>query len=396
MAVIPFDPSRRRATQTAVGGGGSEGAAVPQGGRDPDEELRRLPLGTSDYVRVVDAILRKNNWRHSTKDKNVSRKTMRDRSTFLVAFFRALRHETEFKDADPRELGGRHVEAMVRRWVSLGRSTATIHNYLSFLRTYAGWIGKPGMVLAPQHYVGEASPHAHRYQVAVKDKSWSAADVDIDDLIRRVGEFDMWVGLQLELCAKLGLRPKEARHFRPHGAIVPRERALERDAQAFPHAQWFVRVVHGTKGGRPRHVPLANPAQRALIERLQALVPSGQFVGRPEHSAAQSQRRFYYVLQQFGITKSALGVVAHGLRHQHANDLYEALASSPSPVRGGQLQPAQDVEARSATARVLGHNRPRVTGCYIGSSRAFTDGLSRNGVDAADADQGLPEPGSRT
>jgi integrase len=360
-----------------AGGNGTADTDSLQVYRDADEELRRLPLGTPDYVRVVDAILRKNNWRHSTKDKNVSRKTMLDRSTFLLAFFRTLRHETEFKDADPRELGGRHIEAMVRRWVSQDRSTATIHNYLSFLRTFAAWIGKPGMVLSPQHYVGEASPHAHRHQVAMKDKSWTAADVDIHDVIKRIGEFDMWVGLQLELCAKLGLRPKEARHFRPHGSIIPREQAMKRDSQAFPDAQWFIHVEHGTKGGRPRDVPLVSPAQRELIERLQALVHSGMFVGRPEFSAKQSQRRFYYVLQLFGVTKADLGVVAHGLRHQHVNDMYEALAGGPSPVRGGQLQPEHDIEARSAAAKVLGHNRPRVTGCYLGQFPVMRSAASK-------------------
>jgi hypothetical protein len=46
MAVIPFDPSRRRAGADMSRGRaenmGSEGQALP----DPDEELRRLPMGT--------------------------------------------------------------------------------------------------------------------------------------------------------------------------------------------------------------------------------------------------------------------------------------------------------------------------------------------------------------
>lgn len=370
MAVIPSSSSR--AAAAAGGGGGASGPKAVRVQRDAAEELRRLPMGTPDYLRVVDAILRKNNWRHSTKDKNVSRKTMLDRSTFLVAFFRTLRHETQFKNVDPRQLGGRHIEAMVSRWVSQGRSTATIHNYLSFLRTYATWIGKPGMVLPPKHYVGAESPHAHRHQVATKDKSWTAADVDISDVIRRIAEFDPWVALQLELCAKLGMRPKEARHFRPHGAIIPREQGVGRDAQAFAQVQSFVRVAHGTKGGRPRDVPLVSPAQRELIERLQALVPSGMFVGRPGLSAKQSQNRFYYVLRVFGVTQADLGVVAHGLRHQHVNDLYEVLAGSPSPVRGGRQRPELDAEARSAAARVLGHNRPLISSCYLGSNRSMS------------------------
>ena len=43
----------------------------------------------------------------------------------------------------------------------------------------SGWIGKAGMVLPPEHYVGSDSPHAHRKQVATEDKSWSAKHIDI-------------------------------------------------------------------------------------------------------------------------------------------------------------------------------------------------------------------------
>jgi integrase len=178
------------------------------------------------------------------------------------------------------------------------------------------------------------------------------------------------VGLQPELCARFGMRPKEARHFRPHGAVIPRAQAMARDAEAFPEHETLLHISHGTKGGRPRDVPITSEAQRDLLARLTAAVATGMFVARPGHTSTQSSARFYYVIRKCGISKDQLGVVAHGLRHQHANDAYEDVAGAPSQVRGGKVRPPLDAEARQRTARLLGHNRPRVVSCYIGSSVA--------------------------
>jgi len=68
-----------------------------------------------------------------------------------------------------------------------------------------------------------------------------------------------------------------------------------------------------------------------------------------------------------GNSKDPLGVVAHGLRHQHANDAYEEVAGAPSLVRGGKVRPRLDDEARQRTARLLGHSRERAASCILGS-----------------------------
>ena len=141
---------------------------------DPDVVLASLPMGTPDYLRVIGAYFTKCNSQHSKKNKGVSFKTMHDRQRMVVSFFRELRHETPYRNLDPRQLANRHIEAMVARWLERRLSTATIHNYLSFLRTFAGWIGKAGMVREPEFYVGADSPHAHRSEVATEDRSWSA------------------------------------------------------------------------------------------------------------------------------------------------------------------------------------------------------------------------------
>jgi len=343
-----------------------EGAAASE----PDAILEAHPIGHPDYLRVLGAILRKFNHEHSTKHKGVSIKTMLDRQRFLASFFYELRHHTRYRNLDPRRLANRHIEAVLARWLERGLSTATIHNYLSFLRTFAGWIGKPGMVREPEYYVGTESPHAKRHQVATTDRSWSAQSVDIESKLEDIARFDALTALQLELCFRFGMRPKEARHFRPHVAVLPRDQANPQDAAAFPEHDTFVRIRFGTKGGRPRDVPVVNDAQRDLLKRVSAAVASGQFVGRPGYTSEQNRRRFYYVLERFGITKAELGVVAHGLRHQHANDTYEEDTGTPSPVRGGAAAPLDDAEARLRTARRLGHNRARVSSCYIGTSVA--------------------------
>ena len=67
---------------------------------------------------------------------------------------------------------------------------------------------------------------------------------------------------------------------------------------------------------------------------MKLLVQPGKFVGNPDHTALQAQPRFYYVVRKFGISKKDLGVVAHGLRHQKVNDVFDDEAGGPSPVRG--------------------------------------------------------------
>ena len=340
-----------------------ESRAMP----DPDAVLASLPLGAEDTSRVLAALLAKHNHRHAVKGKIVSDDTMSDRGNFLFNFFRRLRENTGFGRIDPRELGARHVSAMVKIWVAEGKTTNTIHVYLCYLRVFAEWIKKPGMVRTASTYVGKDSPHAHRSQIAMKDHSWEARGVEVAATIAKVAALDSWVGMQLELCWHFGMRTKEARFFRPNEAIRDREHARLSDARLFADATHFVRLRQGTKGGRVRDVPILTDAQRELICRIQRSVPKGGFVGVQHHSPEQSRNRFYWVLRRAGVTKRELGVFAHGLRHGYANDLYEAKSGRPSPVRGGGQKHDDDVEARQAVARALGHGRPGVTGYYIGA-----------------------------
>jgi hypothetical protein len=81
---------------------------------DPDVVLASLPMGTPDYLRVIGAYFAKYNSQHSKKNKGVSFKTMHDRQRMVVSFFRELRHETPYRNLDPRQLANRHIEAWWR------------------------------------------------------------------------------------------------------------------------------------------------------------------------------------------------------------------------------------------------------------------------------------------
>lgn len=338
--------------------------------KNPQNVLDTEPNGTRDWKRVLHCVLAIHNPEHSKLLKTVSQKTMLDRERFYFKFWDDLRFNTTFRDADPRVLTHRQVQAVANLWAERKLSVATVHNYLSFLRTYAAWIGRPGMVRDVATYFGADSHYVHRERTAKVDRSWIARCVEVEAKIREVTAYDPWVGMQLELCYRFGLRAKEARHFRPHVAVIARELANPRDAQHFPDCKQFLRVRYGTKGGRPRDIPVKTPEQQELIERALQSVAPGHYVGAPGRTAVQNANRFYNVLRRFEITKTALGVTAHGLRHQHANDRYEELAGEPSPVRGGAGVGDADGTARMAVSSELGHGRIAITDAYLGKSMA--------------------------
>jgi integrase len=94
-------------------------------------------------------------------------------------------------------------------------------------------------------------------------------------------------------------------------------------------------------------------------------------MGHPSHSLQQALRRFNYVLEKFGVTQKALGVTAHGLRHEVLIAQFEAITGHPAPVRGGErLSPEIDAPARQEVAELAGHARKRASSAYIGGVMA--------------------------
>jgi integrase len=104
-----------------------------------------------------------------------------------------------------------------------------------------------------------------------------------------------------------------------------------------------------------------------LAYAREVLLHPHESLAHPSLTLKQAYHRFYNVLRMCGVTRGGLGVTAHGLRHEYANDLYESVAGVRAPLRGGAPADAQtDGEARMRVVHDLGHGRKSISSAYLG------------------------------
>jgi integrase len=129
----------------------------------------------------------------------------------------------------------------------------------------------------------------------------------------------------------------------------------------------YLDVSVGTKGGRPRAVPVNMPEQRTLLEAAKDMAASKTAsTSDPGKSLKQWKNHYYYVLKTCKVGKE-FGLTAHGLRHAYANSRYKDLSGQDTPVRGGKVSDREtDRAARLQLAEELGHSRESVTTYYLG------------------------------
>jgi len=264
-----------------------------------------------------------------------------------------LMHERRFEIPSPYSLKRKHIEALIADWLARDLSTAYLHNMLSMLRVFAGWIGKPELVPPTAEIVPDPQ-HQRRQQTATQDKSWSGAGIDVADKLRDIAEDDQRVAMALELMRVYALRLKEASLLRPHLA---------------DHGV-YLDIGRGTKGGRDRVHKISAAEERAVLERAKALVEDKNACLIPRGMSYRSwQNRVYYILKKHDVTRKAIGTSSHGLRHEGLNDLYHQIAGAPSPVRGGKpgdVDRETDRFARTQVAETAGHSRPHISSAYLG------------------------------
>jgi len=339
----------------------------------------------SDWKIQLDAVIAAHNTRHAVRNKLVSHSTMDARKKGLFRAFRTLR-ALGFQPA-PANLSGAHIDVLMRYWTAdpqlqtcLGDASAKLqlrtHPYsaayiqqqLSFLRVYASWIGKPGLVRDAERYTSHPQLVRRTY-CAQLDKGWTGNGIDVDASIRAVAKIDLYVAAQLRMAMAFGLRRKEAVMFRPHVAEVP-DFALPSSCAAISRYVSFLRIKRGTKGGRLRFAAIRTQAQRDALACAKEIArfPHSD-LGRPGLTLKQSLDLFSNVVRTAGLTKKTLGVTPHGLRHEFAGDLYFDIASVQPPVRGNDpcVDPDTMRAAYHEVARQLGHNRPQISNAYLGS-----------------------------
>jgi site-specific recombinase XerC len=357
-------------------------------GKSPQQVLDMYPPGRTPVNRVVDVLIELFNPLHTALEKTVSHKTRYERAHFLRRFFRELHTDAGFKLApDPRNLGQRHVQAMVKVWQRRKLSPGTIQTYLSFLRGLAMWLNKPGFIRRPEHY-GLTPDEYERHENAQRDKSWSGNGIDVEALLAQVSAYDARIGASMRLMVKVGLRRKESVMCRPYAHV----HTFEETGLPDEHREADRYLWTKGKGGRARWLPLATEEQQSAIAHARSVVSGHDaHMGAPDRDLKSNLRRLDYALRKFGLTKRESGTTGHGARHDHLHGQYQDTTGTPAPVRGGgPVDRDLDRQARLRVARVAGHARLRSAGAYIGAIRRSPAGSH----DPAQGEPGKPGPGS--
>lgn len=306
-----------------------------------------------DLVKELDKLVReKNITRANGNGKKVSDATQAKRKQVLFAGIRAL-PKLGFHLSALSAFAGRHMQALVDHWVKQKLSPSTVQNRISIFRTFAEWLGKPGMVEDSSHYVRDPAL-VRRSSVAKQDKSWPSHEVDPQALIESIRAEDEHVAMAMEFQLAFGLRVRESLMLRPYLADMGNVLAVNR----------------GTKNGRHRFVLIETDEQRDLLSRAKAMMQAeDESIAGPvsQRNLKHAKNHYYTVVRKYGITRKN-GLVSHMLRHQAANEHFAQKAGYRSPVQGGPMptDKARENFARIDTAEYLGHSRPDVTTHYLG------------------------------
>jgi integrase-like protein len=250
-----------------------------------------------------------------------------------------------------QQIGGKHLRAFVECRLAEGIRSRTIANEMSHVRAVLVHCGKEGLARNPG-YSNKALGIGCGSRIGTKEPLSDAAMrgfQEYTDRLRRSA-----IGHVLELQRALGLREAEAIRGGNPETLARWHRELE--------GRGCMRVVEGTKGGRPRDVHPADLARaQTAIERAQAtLKASGQrhLVTRADGSATTGLK------QALGIYRNLChraGVQSHAARYSFTQERMQAYRNAGLTER----------EARAATSLDLGHGDGR--GRYVASVYAPSD-----------------------
>lgn len=284
----------------------------------------------SDFMYGCNQVLKHN------RDGSFATQTDRRRTLALVD--RQLQ-EFGVKKLKLKNIGARHVDALLHRWQQEGLSTGTIKNRMAHLRWVSEKIGKNGLISQNNDTLGI---NARKY-VSNRDLS---SQLDLERL-KLVCDERLQVSFQLQQL--FGLRREECMKLQPN--VADRGDVLHLDK---------------TKGNRPRDIPVRTPEQRALLDRAKLLAGGGSLIP-PDLKYVEQLNRYKTACIRMGLNK------AHGLRHGYAQQRYLELTGRQCAACGGlerremSLDMRQtDREARQLITEELGHTRDEITSVYLG------------------------------
>lgn len=325
------------------------------GKNSPHKSGGFIPKRLNNQIEIV---LQQHKDKAAHKDKKVGQGSQDKRRTVIKGFFADLirMRNPRYSIKSIYNLKQKHLKVVFTYLEKQGQAPSTIQNKISIMRVFCEWIGKHGMVGDSIKYV-EDHASVRRSMVVQDDKSWEGNGINVMELIQKVTNKDESVGMWLELCLGFGLRVREAILYRP----------------SIDGEYGNISVLEGTKGDRPRTVPVENDVQRDILQRAKALADGKTgMLGTRGKTYAQKRRRFYTVMQSLGITLKVEGVTAHGLRHQYMQEKYKLLTGHDAPIKGGDINAVPENIYRVASMKLVeraGHTRAAIGASYYGSRR---------------------------
>ena len=291
--------------------------------------------------------------------KKISNAQRYKREVILTQGFKVLR-DSQYRLDNVNNFKGRHFKFLINSWIESGLSSSAIQSRSSVFRVFANkWLNKSGMVQSTKYYCQTTTElnQVKRTAAATSSKCWSDKEVNPEELIQKIYEYNPRVAIQLKLQLIFKLRKKESFLLKPHEN----------------HIGKILLISRGTKGGRERVVMVDTEEKRAVLElaksitnrQCDSMIPS-------DMTLRQWNGRYAYVLKKFGVTLRDLGITSHGLRHESANNEYEKLTGQKTSIRGGSITKKQkdtDDLARDIISMELGHARRSITATYIGEQK---------------------------
>lgn len=353
-------------------GGSAEGGGFKPGrvnGKNSQYRSGAARVGRH-ILEEITAILEQNRDKSAHRDKRVGYVTQERRTMTVNGFFSDLFH-LGYKVKSVHNLKQKHLVAVFNFLEKQKQSPSTIQGKISIMRTFCEWIGKPGMVIASTAYVTD-SRSVRRTMVATEDKSWDGNEINVVETLEAIRGKDPYAAIWLELCLAFGLRVRESIMLRPNVA----------------HEVDAIWLREGTKGDRPRVVPLEEQVQRDVLERAKAMADqkTGR-IGRRGKSVEQNIKRLYYIMESHKLTLAGKGVTAHGLRHQYMHHVFLKLTGENPPVKGGSLSNIDKHIYRTASQKLMeraGHVRLTIGASYYGSRRVHRHAEKINQGERAD------------
>ena len=238
---------------------------------------------------------------------------------------------------------GRHITAFVENRLAAGIGSRTIQNELSALRSVLRLSGRAKLAdQIDNRSLGVASASRDGTKIAISERRFLS-------LHAQVARRDAGVAAVVQLQRALGLRAEEA--VKACKSLSTWERQILADLP--------IRVVFGTKGGRPRDVRAADTARaQAAIANALAIIGKnrGVLISKPNEKEAMT--RYRNVMTAAGFVGKESG---HSLRYAFAQE----------QIRNYLRQGYNHKESLALTSMDLGHGDGR--GRYIAQVYSRTD-----------------------